>query len=57
MSIKISIIIPIYNGEKYIKNTITELLSQTCPFHELIIVDDGSTDNSFKICKHYAEKK
>ena len=45
-----------YNGEKYIENTITKLLSQTRPFHELIIVDDGSTDNSFKICKQYAEK-
>lgn len=56
MSIKISIIIPMYNGEKYIENTIKKLLSQTCSFHELIIVDDGSTDNSFKICKQYAEK-
>ena len=56
MSIKISIIIPMYNGEKYIEKTITKLLSQTCSFHELIIIDDGSTDNSFRICKHYAEK-
>lgn len=56
MSIKISIIIPMYNGEKYIENTITKLLNQTCHFHELIIVDDGSTDNCYQICEQYAEK-
>lgn len=43
---RVSIIIPLYNKEKYIKNTIEYLLAQTYSDYELIIIDDGSTDNS-----------
>lgn len=48
---KISIIVPLFNKGKYIKNTVQTLLNQTYDDYEVIIVDDGSTDDSFKIVK------
>ncbi len=53
---KISIIIPIYNAEQYLANTIESVLNQTYKNFELILVDDGSRDSSNKICTKYAEK-
>ena len=54
MSIKmISIIIPVYNTERFIEDCIKSILLQTYSFFELILVDDGSTDNSLHICKRY----
>lgn len=53
---KFSIIIPIYNAEKYIEKTINSVLSQTFINYEVILIDDGSTDNSSRICKLYASK-
>lgn len=50
---KISIIIPIYNGAKYLENTISSLLEQPYKDIELILVNDGSTDNSRAICEIY----
>ncbi len=50
----ISIIIPVYNVEKYIKKCIESVLSQTFKDFELIIINDGSKDNSGRICDEYA---
>lgn len=54
MKPKISIILPVYNSEKYIEDTIKSVLNQTLKEFELIIVDDGSSDNSYKICNKLA---
>lgn len=53
--IKISVIMPVYNGEKYIKQAIESVINQSFACWELIIADDGSTDESLNICRHYAE--
>ena len=50
---KVSILIPLYNKEKYIEDTIFSAINQTWINKEIIIVDDGSTDNSFSIAKKY----
>lgn len=50
---KVSILIPLYNSEKYISETIQSALSQTWENKEIIIVDDGSTDNSYSIAKSF----
>lgn len=52
----ISVIIPVYNAEKYLDRTVNSILNQTYHDFELILVDDGSTDNSPKICDEYALK-
>lgn len=52
----VSIITPCYNGSRYIAETINSVLSQTYPDWEMLIVDDGSKDNSAEIIKSYAEK-
>ena len=48
---EISVIIPVYNSEKYIKKTIEEILKQLSTNMEIILIDDCSSDNSLKICK------
>lgn len=52
----ISIIIPVYNTEKYIRRCIDSVIAQSYKEWELILVDDGSTDKSGEICDEYAEK-
>ena len=51
-----SIIIPLYNTQDYIKDCCESILSQTFTNYECLIVDDGSTDNSFEICSKYASQ-
>jgi teichuronic acid biosynthesis glycosyltransferase TuaG len=57
----IDIIIPVYNSEKYIQNTVNSVLNQTYKYWRLIIIDDASTDNTIKILeklyKKYRNKK
>lgn len=51
----VSVIVPIYNTEKYIEHCIESILNQTYKDIQLILIDDGSTDQSYKLCKKYAE--
>ncbi|WP_164667402.1 glycosyltransferase family 2 protein [Virgibacillus doumboii] len=53
---KISIILPVYNVEQYIDKCINSILTQTFQGFELIIVNDGSTDGTGKVCNGYAER-
>lgn len=52
----VSIITPCYNSERFISETIDSVKSQTYPNWEMLIIDDGSTDNSEKIVDQYVEK-
>lgn len=56
MEIKISIICPVYNAAKYLHKCIDSIIAQTLPEWELILVNDGSTDNSGIICDRYASE-
>lgn len=53
---KISVIVPIYNVEKYIKKCLNSIINQTYTNLEIILVNDGSQDNCGKICDEYASK-
>lgn len=52
----VSVIIPIYNASQYLRNTIECILNQTYKNLEIILLNDGSTDNSLCICNEYREK-
>lgn len=54
--IKVSVIVPVYNAEKYLSKCIDSLLNQSLREAEFIFVDDGSSDNSVKIIKSYMDK-
>lgn len=51
-----SIILPIYNVENYLKRCLTSILNQSFTNYEIILVDDGSTDSSGKICDEYSKQ-
>lgn len=52
---KISVVIPVYNAEFFLPRTVDSILSSSMSNIEIILIDDGSTDNSLKICKWYAK--
>ena len=52
---KVSVIVPVYNVEKYVAKCIESILGQTYSDIEILIVDDGSTDGSYAICRRYAD--
>lgn len=52
----VSIGMPVYNGEKFIRKSLDSLLAQSCSNFELIISDNASTDKTYEICKEYQKK-
>ena len=56
MDSRLSIIIPVYNNESYLRPTLQSVLAQTYPDFEVLAVDDGSTDGSLAICQEFAQK-
>ena len=54
--ILVSIVIPVYNAEIYLKKCINSILTQTYKNIQIILVNDGSTDNSAKICEDFLKK-
>jgi len=56
MDKKISVIVPIYNSEQTLKRTLDSIINQNYKNLEIILINDGSTDNSEKICNEYAER-
>lgn len=56
MSIKVSVVMPVYNAEKYLAKSIDSMLNQTLKEIELILVNDGSRDKSLNICEEYAKR-
>ena len=53
----ISIIINVYNGEKYIKKCLDSVINQTYKNLEILIINDGSTDKTLEICKKYKDER
>lgn len=55
-NIKVSVIVPMYNAEEYVQETIESLLSQTLQGIEIILIDDQSTDQTYAIASHFASQ-
>ncbi len=56
ISDKVSIVIPVYNGEEFLRKCIDSAIEQTYQNKEIIVVDDGSTDSTPEIIKEYVEQ-
>ena len=56
MTEKITVIVPVYNVENYLNKCLDSLINQTYKNLEIIVINDGSTDNSGEICQEYAQK-
>ena len=53
---KVSVLVPVYNTEPYLRQCIDSVIEQTLKDLEIIVINDGSTDNSLNILREYAEK-
>ena len=53
---KISVVVPVYNSEKYLQKCIDSILNQSFTNIEVLLVDDGSSDKSMQICRQYSEQ-
>jgi len=56
MNPRISVVIPVYNGELFVAKAIESVLNQSYPAHEIIVIDDGSTDDTPKILERFKDK-
>lgn len=56
MMVKVSVIVPIYNVEKYLRQCLDSIVTQTLKEIEILLIDDGSTDQSLEIAKEYEKK-
>ena len=56
MHVKVSVVVPIYNTEKYLEQCLQRIVSQTLKDLEIICVNDGSTDNSLQIIERFANE-
>ncbi len=56
-NIEISVLMPVYNAEKFLKDSILSILNQTYQNFEFLIIDDGSTDNSLEVIKKFKDKR
>jgi len=52
----ISVVIVVFNGERYLRQAIESALDQTCPPHEVVVIDDGSTDSTPEIVRSFGDK-
>ena len=52
----VTVVVPVYNMESLVARCFDSILAQTCPDWEAILVDDGSTDGSGRVCDEYAQK-
>lgn len=52
----VSVIVPVFNVEQYLRECIDSIIDQTYPYIEIILVNDGSTDDSYSICNEYKEE-
>lgn len=53
----VTVLMPVYNGERYLRESIESILSQTYADFEFLIIDDGSTDSTFSIIQNYNDKR
>ena len=54
---KVSVVIPLYNREKYVRSAVDSILSQTFSDFELLVIDDGSTDESIAVVQSYSDPR
>ena len=54
---KVSVVIPVYNREKYVRSAVDSILSQTFSDFELLVIDDGSTDGSIAVVQSYRDPR